>query len=117
MMTSSLRGDPAPGAFTESGSSVLAAMNAPRTFDEPTLDQLFSEPIVQQLTRRDRTDEASIRQLLQEAAAVRLASRETTIPTPEGDNPPLAPTAGRCSTSAVRDYECDRRYDDGFYRP
>ena len=53
-----------------------------RTFrrDEPMLDQLFSEPIVQQLMRRDPTDEASIRQLLQEAAAVRLTSRENYDP-------------------------------------
>ena len=47
---------------------------------EPTLEQLLAEPIVQQLMRRDRTDEASIRQLLQEAAAVRLASRENYDP-------------------------------------
>jgi hypothetical protein len=80
MMTSRVRRNPVRGAFRQSGSPVLAAMDAPRTFDEPTLDQLFSEPILQQLMRRDRTDEASIRQLLQEAAAVRLASRENYDP-------------------------------------
>ena len=31
---------------------------------EPMLDQLLAEPIVQQLMRRDRTNPASIRQLL-----------------------------------------------------
>jgi hypothetical protein len=44
-------------------------------FDEPTLDQLLAEPIVQQLMRRDSIDEATIRQLLQKTASARLASR------------------------------------------
>jgi len=39
--------------------------------DEPTLDQLLAEPIVQQLMRRDRIDAATIRQLLQETASAR----------------------------------------------
>jgi hypothetical protein len=39
--------------------------------DEPTLDQLLAEPIVQQLMRRDSVDETTIRQLLQEAASAR----------------------------------------------
>ena len=43
--------------------------------DELTLDQLLAEPIVQQLMRRDSIDEATIRQLLQETASARLASR------------------------------------------
>src|ERR1700722_17239431 len=42
--------------------------------DEPTLDQLLAEPIVQQLMRRDRIDEATIRHLLQATASARLAS-------------------------------------------
>jgi hypothetical protein len=42
--------------------------------DEPTLDQLLAEPIVQQLMRRDSVDEATIRHLLQETASARLAS-------------------------------------------
>jgi hypothetical protein len=42
--------------------------------NEPTLDQLLAEPIVQQLMRRDRIDEASIRHLLQETAAARPGS-------------------------------------------
>ena len=48
-----------------------AAPGAPRRGHpgEPSLDQLFAEPIVQQLMRRDKTDEAAIRRLLQQAAA------------------------------------------------
>jgi MarR family transcriptional regulator for hemolysin len=42
--------------------------------DEPTLDQLLAEPIVRQLMRRDSINEATIRHLLQETAAARLAS-------------------------------------------
>ena len=41
--------------------------------DEPTLDQLLAEPIVQQLMRSDRTDEAAIRHLVQKTGAARLA--------------------------------------------
>jgi hypothetical protein len=40
---------------------------------EPTLDQLLAEPIVQQLMRRDQTDEPTIRHLLRETAAARPA--------------------------------------------
>ncbi|MDT5370844.1 MAG: hypothetical protein QOC62_5275, partial [Mycobacterium sp.] len=40
---------------------------------EPTLDQLLAEPIVQQLMRRDQTDEPTIRHLLRETAATRPA--------------------------------------------
>jgi hypothetical protein len=58
------------------GSVAPGAAPSRRPFDEPTLDQLLAEPIVQQLMRRDRTDEASIRQLLDQAAAARLALRE-----------------------------------------
>lgn len=42
-------------------------------FDEPTLDQLLAEPIVQQLMHRDRTDETTIRGLLHEIAVARPA--------------------------------------------
>jgi MarR family transcriptional regulator for hemolysin len=42
--------------------------------DEPTLDQLLAEPIVQQLMRRDQIDAATIRHLLHEAASARQAS-------------------------------------------
>jgi DNA-binding MarR family transcriptional regulator len=51
----------------------LRAASAQPPSDEPTLDQLLAEPIVQQLMRSDRTDEAAIRHLVQETAAARLA--------------------------------------------
>jgi MarR family transcriptional regulator, transcriptional regulator for hemolysin len=41
---------------------------------EPTLDQLLAEPIVQQLMRRDQTDEPTIRHLLRETVAARSPS-------------------------------------------
>jgi hypothetical protein len=41
--------------------------------EEPRLDQLFAEPIVKQLMRRDRIDEATIRHLLRQAAVPRAA--------------------------------------------
>ena len=47
--------------------------------NEPTLDQLLAEPIVQQLMRRDRIDEAAIRHLLQETAAAQLANALTGV--------------------------------------
>jgi hypothetical protein len=59
---------------------------------EPTLEQLLAEPIVQQLMRRDRTDPASIRQLLQEAAAARVGGWPK-CPTAQSDHPPLAAPA------------------------
>jgi len=42
--------------------------------DEATLDQLFAEPIVQQLMRRDGIDERLTRNLLTQAAAARAVS-------------------------------------------
>jgi hypothetical protein len=39
-------------------------MAAKRALDEPTLDQLFAKPIVQQLMHRDTIDEATTRRLL-----------------------------------------------------
>jgi MarR family transcriptional regulator for hemolysin len=42
---------------------------------EPTVDQLLAEPIVRQLMRRDRIDEATLRHLLQKAAAAQPALR------------------------------------------
>jgi hypothetical protein len=52
-----------------SGSAAPGAAVARPLPDEPTLDQLLAEPIVQQLMRRDGIDEAAIRQLLQKTAA------------------------------------------------
>jgi hypothetical protein len=45
------------------------------TSNEPTLDQLLAEPIVQQLMRRDRIDEGTIRHLMQKTGAARPAVR------------------------------------------
>jgi hypothetical protein len=56
------------------GASGLGVPPAGPLSDEPTLDQLLAEPIVQQLMRRDRIDAATIRHLLQEAASARRAS-------------------------------------------
>ncbi len=47
---------------------------------EPTVDQLLAEPIVQQLMRRDQTDEPTIRHLLRETAATRPALPATNDP-------------------------------------
>ena len=43
--------------------------------DESRLDQLFAEPIVQQLMHRDRIDEATIRRLMRQAAVTRSTPR------------------------------------------
>jgi hypothetical protein len=52
-----------------SGSAAPGAALARPLPDEPTLDQLLAEPMVQQLMRRDGIDDATIRHLLQETAA------------------------------------------------
>ncbi|HVH79483.1 MAG TPA: hypothetical protein VM782_08855 [Stellaceae bacterium] len=57
-----------------SGSAGQGAAPAHSPSDELTLDQLLAEPIVQQLMRRDRIAEATVRHLLQEAASARQAS-------------------------------------------
>jgi MarR family transcriptional regulator, transcriptional regulator for hemolysin len=54
--------------------------------DEPTLDQLFGEPIVQLLMHRDRTDEATIRHLLQQTSAVRPAPSINDDPSADDPN-------------------------------
>ena len=51
---------------------------------EPMLDQLLAEPIVQQLMRRDRTDEAATRRLLQQIAAASPAPTATDDPGLDG---------------------------------
>ena len=57
------------------GSAGLGAAPARPRSDEPTLDQLLAEPIVQQLMRRDQIDEATIRDLVRQTAAARRAAR------------------------------------------
>ncbi len=60
---------------TPGGSATLGSASARPPSGEPTLDQLLAEPIVQQLMRRDHTDEATVRHLLQETADARPALR------------------------------------------
>jgi hypothetical protein len=57
------------------GRAALRAIAGKRTLQEPRLDQLFAEPIVKQLMRRDRIDEATIRHLLRQAAVARAVPR------------------------------------------
>jgi hypothetical protein len=63
------------GSDTSAPAGSLAPDAAAPASSEATLDQLLAEPIVQQLMRRDQTDEATIRDLLLEIAASRLALR------------------------------------------
>ena len=51
----------------------LAGDGGEARIGEPRLDQLFAEPIVRQLMRRDRIDEATTRRLLRQAAVARAA--------------------------------------------
>jgi MarR family transcriptional regulator, transcriptional regulator for hemolysin len=74
------------GKSTQDGSVALGAAVALRRPDEPTLDQLLVEPIVQQLMRRDQVDEATIRHLLQETRAARPALRAKDDPYTDGPN-------------------------------
>ncbi len=69
------RHSPGQDTSTRDGGTALDAASARPPSDEPTLDQLLAEPIVQQLMHRDQTNEASIRDLLQETAAARPALR------------------------------------------
>jgi hypothetical protein len=55
--------------------AVLEAAPTRAHADEATLDQLFAEPIVRLLMCRDGVDEITVRHLLQQVAATRVASR------------------------------------------
>ena len=79
-MTGRAQRGPVRSGFKQRGSLNLAAMRAPRAPNEPRLDQLFAEPIVQQLMHRDRIDEAVTRRLLQKTAAVRAAPKIDFVP-------------------------------------
>jgi MarR family transcriptional regulator, transcriptional regulator for hemolysin len=70
-----MQAHPASAQAMTDGGAALGTASAQPPSDEPTLDQLLAEPIVRQLMRSDRTDEAAIRHLVQEAAAARLASQ------------------------------------------
>ena len=74
-----------PGALGRGGHAISGAIVTP---DEPTL--LFAEPIVQQLMIRDRIDEATTRNLLQQAAAGQVPKLGSVRP-PSHARPPLRP--------------------------
>ena len=83
--------------------ATLGTASAWSPSDEPTLDQLLADPIVQQLMRRDHTDEATTRRLLQQIAAPR--------PAPGKDDPEpdaACPLAGLLHETARL---WSRRYD------
>jgi hypothetical protein len=77
--------------------------------DEPTPDQLLAEPIVQQLIRRDRTDEPAIRHLLRETAAARPALPATNA-APNAYDPytivRLLHETARAIQSLIMEFEC-----------
>ena len=68
-MTAGARRREGQNRFAQDGGAALRTVQARYPSDEPTLDQLLAEPIVQQLMQRDQTDEATIRHLLQLATA------------------------------------------------
>jgi hypothetical protein len=76
------------GALGRGGHAISGAIV---TRDEPTLDQLFGEPIVQQLMIRDGIDEATTRNLLQQAAAGQVPKLGSVRP-PSHARPPLRPS-------------------------
>ena len=86
-MIGSARHSPGQDTSTRDGGTALGAASARPPSDEPTLDQLLAEPIVQQLMHRDQMNEASIRDLLQETAAARPALRARDDPNAEHSYP------------------------------
>jgi DNA-binding MarR family transcriptional regulator len=72
--------------YAPDGSAAQDAASAHRRSDEPTLDQLLAEPIVQLLMHRDRTNEATIRHLLQQTSAARPASQANDDPSADDPN-------------------------------
>jgi hypothetical protein len=75
------------GALGRGGHAISGAIV---TRDEPTIDQLFGEPIVQQLMMRDGIDEATTRNLLQKTAAGQVPELGS-VP-PSHARPPLRPS-------------------------
>jgi DNA-binding MarR family transcriptional regulator len=68
------------------GSAAPVGASAARRAAEPTLDQLLAEPIVQLLMHRDRTDETSVRRLLQQTSAAQPESRAKDVPRADDPN-------------------------------
>jgi MarR family transcriptional regulator, transcriptional regulator for hemolysin len=71
--------------YEPDGGAAPDASSALRRSDEPTLDQLLAEPIVQLLMHCDRTNEVTIRDLLHQASAAGPASQA--IESPSADDP------------------------------
>jgi hypothetical protein len=71
--------------YAPDGGAAQDASSALRRSDEPTLDQLLAEPIVQLLMHCDRTNEVTIRDLLHQASAAGPASQA--IESPSADDP------------------------------
>jgi MarR family transcriptional regulator for hemolysin len=72
--------------YAPDGGAAPDAASALYRSGEPTLDQLLAEPIVQLLMQCDRTNEATIRDLLQQALAEGPASRAREYPSTDDAN-------------------------------
>jgi hypothetical protein len=68
------------GAPGRNDATVPSAIPVCPPSQELSLDQLFAEPIVQQLMRRDKIDEATTRRLLQQAMAARSTPKLRSVP-------------------------------------
>ena len=78
---------------------------------EPGLDELLADPIVQQLMRRDRTDEAATRRLLQQIATASPATPDEEGPGP--DDPDEMARLLQETARALRD-RCERELRDRY---
>jgi MarR family transcriptional regulator, transcriptional regulator for hemolysin len=78
---------------------------------EPGLDDLLADPIVQQLMRRDRTDEAATRRLLQQIAAASPATPDEDDP--GTDDPDEMARLLQETARALRD-RCERELRDRY---
>jgi hypothetical protein len=68
------------------GSAAPIGASAVRRSAESTLDQLLAEPIVELLMHRDRTDETTVRHLLQTTLGTQPASRAKDDPRADDSN-------------------------------
>ena len=78
---------------------------------EPGLDELLADPIVQQLMRRDHTDEAATRRLLQQIADASPATPDEEGPGP--DDPDEMARLLQETARALRD-RCERELRDRY---
>jgi DNA-binding MarR family transcriptional regulator len=72
--------------FAPDGGAAPDAASAPCRSDEPTLDQLLAEPIVQLLMHCDRTNDVTVRDLVHQASAAGPASRAMDSPSTDDPN-------------------------------